>query len=85
MADSRDGTVRLRDGRRLGYAEWGDRGGRPLSSFHGWPGSRVEGQLGDDPAKAAGIRMIALDRPGMGLSDHQPRRTLVESRTTDIR
>jgi pimeloyl-ACP methyl ester carboxylesterase len=73
-----DRTIQLRDGRRLGYAEWGDPRGRPLLYFHGWPGSRVEGRLGDEPAKAVGIRLIALDRPGMGLSDFQARRTLVD-------
>jgi pimeloyl-ACP methyl ester carboxylesterase len=71
-------TIRLRGGRRLGYAERGDPGGRPLLYFHGWPGSRVEGCLGDEPARAKGIRLMALDRPGMGLSDHQPRRALVD-------
>ena len=69
-------TIRLRDGRRLGYAEWGDPGGRPLLYFHGWPGSRVEGRLADEAAQATGVRLIAIDRPGMGLSDFQPRRTL---------
>ena len=78
MQDSTARTIPLRDGRRLGYAEWGDPGGRPLLYFHGWPGSRVEGRLGDEAARAKGIRFIALDRPGMGLSDYQPRRTLVD-------
>ena len=77
MEDAADRTIRLRDGRLLGYAEWGDPSGRPLFYFHGWPGARVEGRLGDEAAKAKGVRMIALDRPGMGLSDYQPRRTLV--------
>jgi pimeloyl-ACP methyl ester carboxylesterase len=71
-----DRTIRLRDGRRLGYGEWGDPGGRALFYFHGWPGSRVEGRLGDEAARAQGVRLIALDRPGMGLSDFQPRRSL---------
>jgi pimeloyl-ACP methyl ester carboxylesterase len=71
-------TIRLRDGRQLGYAEWGDPGGRPLLYFHGWPGSRVEGRLADEAAKATDVRLIAIDRPGMGLSDFQPRRTLVD-------
>jgi pimeloyl-ACP methyl ester carboxylesterase len=62
----------------LGYAEWGDHGGRPLLYFHGWPGSRLEGRLGDEAARAQGVRLIALDRPGMGLSDYQPRRALVD-------
>jgi pimeloyl-ACP methyl ester carboxylesterase len=34
--------------------------------------------MGDETARAKGVRMIALDRPGMGLSDYQPRRTLVD-------
>jgi pimeloyl-ACP methyl ester carboxylesterase len=78
VAEGTDRTVRLRDGRLLGYADWGDPGGRPLFFFHGWPGSRLEGRLGEESARAKGIRLIALDRPGMGLSDYQPRRTLVD-------
>jgi pimeloyl-ACP methyl ester carboxylesterase len=76
--DGTDRTIRLRDGRRLGFAEWGDAGGRPLLYFHGWPGSRAEGRLADETARSRGIRLIAIDRPGMGLSDFQPRRTLVD-------
>jgi pimeloyl-ACP methyl ester carboxylesterase len=78
VEDSTARAIQLRDGRRLGYAEEGDPGGRPLLYFHGWPGSRVEGRLGDEAARANGVRLIALDRPGMGLSDYQPRRTLVD-------
>jgi pimeloyl-ACP methyl ester carboxylesterase len=73
-----DRTIRLRDGRRLGYAEWGDVAGRPVLYFHGWPGSRLEGRLADEAARAQGVRLIALDRPGMGLSDFQPDRRLVD-------
>src|SRR5918996_4665095 len=76
--DGSDRTIRLRDGRRLGFAEWGDAGGRPLLYFHGWPGSRVEGRLADETARSRRIRMIAVDRPGMGRSDFPPRRTLVD-------
>lgn len=76
MPDTVDLSIRLNDGRRLGYAEWGDPGGRPLLYFHGWPGSRLEGRLADEVASAQGIRLIALDRPGMGLSQYQPHRTL---------
>jgi pimeloyl-ACP methyl ester carboxylesterase len=76
--DPADQTIRLRDGRRLGYAEWGDPGGGPVLFFHGWPGSRVEGRLGDEAARTGGVRLIALDRPGMGLSDFQPGRTFVD-------
>jgi pimeloyl-ACP methyl ester carboxylesterase len=47
-------TIRLPDGRRLGYGEWGDPYGQPLLYCHGWPGSRAEGQFGDQAAKATG-------------------------------
>jgi pimeloyl-ACP methyl ester carboxylesterase len=78
VKDSADRTLRLGDGRRLGYAERGDPGGRPLLYFHGWPGARVEARLADEPAKAAGVRLVALDRPGMGFSDFQRGRTFVD-------
>ncbi len=64
-------TLRLRDGRFLGYAEYGDPQGKPLFYFHGFPGSRLEARLAHDAAKAGGVRVISLDRPGMGLSDFQ--------------
>jgi hypothetical protein len=73
-----DHTIRLRGGRRLGYAEWGDPRGGPLLFFHGWPGSRIEARLGDKAASVSGVRLIAIDRPGMGLSDFQPGRTLLD-------
>jgi ketosteroid isomerase-like protein len=44
----------------------------------GLPGSRIEGRLGDEAATATGVRLIAIDRPGMGLSDFQLRRALVD-------
>jgi pimeloyl-ACP methyl ester carboxylesterase len=75
---STDRTIRLPDGRGLGYAEWGDGGGRPLLFFHGWPGSRLEARLGEEAARTKGVRLIAVDRPGMGLSDYQPGRTLAD-------
>jgi pimeloyl-ACP methyl ester carboxylesterase len=77
-ADKAGQTIRLRDGRQLGFAEWGVSGGAPVLFFHGWPGSRLEGRLGDEAARASGVRLIAIDRPGMGLSDFQRRRTLVD-------
>lgn len=64
----------LADGRRLGYAEYGDPRGTPLFFFHGEPGSRLTGALLADHASAAGVRLIAPDRPGYGLSTFQPHR-----------
>jgi pimeloyl-ACP methyl ester carboxylesterase len=78
MTDGVDRTLELSDGRRLGYAEFGHYAGAPVMYFHGWPGARVEGRLGDDAARMSGVRLIAVDRPGMGLSTFQPNRRLLD-------
>jgi pimeloyl-ACP methyl ester carboxylesterase len=70
--------ITLRDGRSLGYAEFGDPEGRPVFHFHGFPGSRLEAKLVDEAAVKAGVRLIGADRPGMGLSDFQPRRQILD-------
>jgi pimeloyl-ACP methyl ester carboxylesterase len=60
-------SLMLRDGRSLGFAEYGPVDGVPVVYFHGTPGSRLNAFLqtwGD----ACGIRFIAIDRPGYGLS-----------------
>jgi hypothetical protein len=71
------GQVRLPSGRRIGYAEYGDPSGPLVFYFHGTPGSRIEGGLIADEAMAAGIRLVALERPGIGLSDYQPGRQIL--------
>ena len=70
----------MRDGRRLAYVEIGSAGGKPIVHCHGAPSSRVEGALVFDPAVATelGVRVIVPDRPGMGRSDFQPRRRIVD-------
>jgi pimeloyl-ACP methyl ester carboxylesterase len=68
--------ITLRDGRRLGFAELGDLTGRPLFYCHGWPGSRVEACALSDVCAGMGVRVIAPDRPGCGLSDFKSRRTI---------
>jgi len=68
----------LPDGRRLGYAVVGDPAGRPLLYFHGYPGSRLESRLAVGVAERLGARVIAVDRPGYGLSDFKPGRTLAD-------
>lgn len=70
-----DGTIRLRDGRTLGYAEFGQGSGDALLYFGT---SRLEARLLAEPAERAGIRLIGLDRPGMGLSEFQPARRLLD-------
>jgi len=72
-----DNQLRMRDGRILGYAEYGDPDGVPVFFFHGMPGSRLEGALGHAAAVRNGVRIISPDRPGYGLSTFQPKRTFL--------
>jgi pimeloyl-ACP methyl ester carboxylesterase len=60
----------LPDGRGVGYADWGDPDGRPVLFFHGTPASRL--------AVECGVRLLSLDRPGIGLSDPAPGRSLLD-------
>lgn len=71
-------TITLSDGRKLGYAEYGDFKGKPLFYFHGWPSSRFQAKILNDTAKKLHIRVISLDRPGYGLSNFNPDRTLLD-------
>lgn len=73
-----DKTIRLPDGRQLGYAEYGDPDGMPLLYFHGTPGSRLEPSRVDPLARDLGVRVVAPERPGYGLSDFQPKPTLLD-------
>jgi pimeloyl-ACP methyl ester carboxylesterase/glycosidase len=74
---ARDRRLRLRDGRQLAYAEWGVPDGSPVLLLHGMPGSRL--LCPDELATtAAGVRLIAFDRPGYGGSDPRPGRTIVD-------
>ena len=58
----------LEDGTKVSYAQYGDPRGRPLIFFHGWPGSRLQARIFDAPARLCGIKVLAPDRPGIGLS-----------------
>jgi pimeloyl-ACP methyl ester carboxylesterase len=68
----------LSNGRVLGYDEYGSADGKPLFYFHGTPSSRIEWQMfgGEQLATHLQLRVISMDRPGMGLSDFQPGRRL---------
>lgn len=71
------GACRLADGRRLAYAEFGDPNGQPVFYFHGFPGSRVEASLAHLSASQVGVRLIAVDRPGMGRSCYAGGRSIL--------
>jgi len=70
-------TITLSDGRKLGYAEYGNPKGKPLIYLHGWPSSRLRSGINDKQAKEVSVRIISPDRPGYGLSDYKENRTLL--------
>lgn len=72
-----DRRIHLKDGRSLGYAEHGVPAGTPVLVFPGMPGSRLL-CLPAEPARALGARVLIIERPGFGLSDPLPGRTLLD-------
>lgn len=68
----------LADGRKLGYRRFGRAGGVPVFFLHGWPGAGIQGYLADVDAQRLGIDLVCPDRPGMGSSDFQPERRLMD-------
>lgn len=74
----RDRVIRLSDGRILGFSELGDPKGFPVVYCHGGLSSRIDAGSADAPARVAGIRLLAPDRPGIGLSQRHPGFTLAD-------
>lgn len=56
----------LPDGRTLGYDDVGDPAGWPVIYLHGTPDSRLARHPDDTLTAAAGVRLLAVDRPGYG-------------------
>ncbi|RSN10345.1 alpha/beta hydrolase [Nonomuraea sp. WAC 01424] len=74
---ARTGAERLPDGRLLGWAEWGPPDGTPVLLS---PGAATSRRLGFGAAAAdeLGVRLISLDRPGLGASTPAPGRTFAD-------
>jgi pimeloyl-ACP methyl ester carboxylesterase len=80
-----EGRVQVRDGRKLGFAEFGPPDGRPIVWLHGTPGARK--QIPEDARLAAeevGVRVVGIDRPGTGLSTSHLYGSILEF-TDDLR
>ena len=75
--------ITLADGCRLGFAEFGERKGKPVFYFHGFPGSRLEAKLADSISRESKVRFIGIDRPGYGHSSFKPGRNFI-SWTDDV-
>lgn len=63
------------DGRRLAYLEVGDPQGPLILHNHGGPSSRLEAHFFADAASTHGLRLLCVDRPGIGQSTPQAARS----------
>ncbi len=66
MADTDE--LRLPGGRRAQLWVGGDPEGPPVVFFHGCPDTRHAAMTGDAAARGAGVRLVAVNRPGYGAS-----------------
>jgi pimeloyl-ACP methyl ester carboxylesterase len=69
------------DGRRVAIDIHGDPGGAPVLYLHGVPSSRLEVHIFGlpDAARQAGVKLVTIDRPGIGGTDPKPGRTLLDT------
>jgi pimeloyl-ACP methyl ester carboxylesterase len=67
-----DRLVEVDGGRRIALDDRGDPDGTPVLYMHGTPDSRLARHPADSIAAAAGVRLLAFDRPGVGGSDPDP-------------
>ncbi|MFC1968499.1 alpha/beta fold hydrolase [Chloroflexota bacterium] len=78
-ADKTNHQIKLKDGRMLGYAEYGNPEGKLVFYFHGFPSSRLDWPTFDAGVAAElNARIIAVDRPGTGLSDFKRGREILD-------
>lgn len=74
-----EGSVAVRGGRRLGFASFGDPLGQPVVWMHGTPGARRQIPLeARSFADREGLRIIGVDRPGVGSSTRHVYRDLLD-------
>ena len=74
-----EGNVLVGSDRRLGFAEFGDPQGRPIFWLHGTPGARRQIPLeARSFAEKNRIRLIGVDRPGIGSSTPHEYRKVID-------
>jgi len=79
----RRGEISLSNGRTLAWSEWGPQAGAPVIFCTGAGMSGTLG-FGAEHLERLGVRLLALDRPGLGGSTHDPAKTLT-SWASDVR
>jgi len=78
VMDKENQKIILKDGRALGFAEYGLATGNPVLHFHGSGSSRLERPASENLLIQLNVHFISVDRPGHGLSDSQPKRRLID-------
>lgn len=71
-------NIILKDGRKLGFAEYGNVNGYPIIYCHGSQSSRLEMHYDHSFAIENDLRIITIDRPGHGISDFNPKGSILE-------
>ncbi|WP_053238866.1 alpha/beta fold hydrolase [Sandaracinus amylolyticus] len=74
---ARRGRTRLPSGRFLGWSEQGPEHGAPVL-FFGGAGTSSALSMRREDVERAGVRLVAVDRPGLGASDPLAGRTLAD-------
>ena len=62
-----------------GYLACGDESGPLLVFCHGWLASRLTRHPDDQLTASLGVRLITVDRAGIGRSDPDPTKTLLSA------
>jgi pimeloyl-ACP methyl ester carboxylesterase len=78
MTESKPATTTLPDGRVLAHHEVGDTGGLPVVWCHGGLSSRLDVEFARAGAESAHVRLVTIDRPGLGESGRRKGRTVAE-------
>ena len=72
------GLLVLKDKRKLGFAEYGNSKQHPIIYCHGSQSSRLEMHYDIYFAIENDLRIITIDRPGHGLSDFNPKGSILQ-------
>ena len=82
-APARRGAIHVAPERRMAWSEWGPADGAPVLLS---PGAATTSSLGFavGALDRLGVRLISIDRPGLGGSDASPDRTLLDG-AADVR
>lgn len=76
---STQSTIILPDSRIVSYSQFGstEPTAKTIFFLHGWPGAGVEATLLDDIAQDLKVRVVGVDRPGVGKSTPDTQRTML--------